>query len=174
MKQSVRVVLATIISVSLFACKSSNKSDTVDSAAIAAAAIKKDSAARADTAGLAAFKAQKRQRYEDSLKNVGAARQRVASTTTRSTRSSSGTRTSYAASGYGARSTYSNQAAVKKSHAARNGALIGAGAGALTGALVTKKNRGVGALIGGVAGAGAGFGVGKIIENKQKKKQEQQ
>jgi hypothetical protein len=47
------------------------------------------------------------------------------------------------------------------------GAVIGAGAGAVTGALVDKK-KGRGALIGGLLGAGAGTGVGAIIDSKNR------
>ncbi len=47
------------------------------------------------------------------------------------------------------------------------GAVIGAGAGALTGALVSKK-KGKGAIIGGLIGAGAGAGTGAIIDHKKK------
>jgi PBP1b-binding outer membrane lipoprotein LpoB len=49
------------------------------------------------------------------------------------------------------------------------GAVIGAGAGAITGAMVDKK-KGRGAVIGGLLGAGAGAGVGAIIDGKEKKK----
>ncbi len=49
------------------------------------------------------------------------------------------------------------------------GAVIGAGAGAVTGAMVDKK-KGEGAIAGGVLGAGAGAGVGAIIDHKKKKK----
>jgi hypothetical protein len=46
------------------------------------------------------------------------------------------------------------------------GAVIGAGAGAITGAMVSDK-KGKGAIIGGVLGAGAGLGVGAIVDKKQ-------
>jgi hypothetical protein len=49
------------------------------------------------------------------------------------------------------------------------GALIGAGVGAVSGAIINKNNRGKGAIIGGVIGAGIGAGTGVIIDNKQKK-----
>src|SRR5665213_1007811 len=49
------------------------------------------------------------------------------------------------------------------------GAVIGAGVGAVTGAIVDKKHHAAGAIIGGVAGAGAGYGAGAIIDNKKKK-----
>lgn len=48
------------------------------------------------------------------------------------------------------------------------GAVIGAGAGAITGAAVSKK-KGEGAIIGGLAGAAVGAGTGAIIDGKKKK-----
>lgn len=50
------------------------------------------------------------------------------------------------------------------------GAIIGAGGGAILGAVINKRNRKVGGLIGGLAGAGAGYAVGKHIDNRQKKR----
>jgi len=164
MIQSMRLLLVTGISVGMVACHSNPNPSTVKTTNTTPVV------AKADTAGLAAFKAAKQARYEDSLKNVGAEREKsrtkatYAATRPRASYASSGSRSSSAASGYG---STAYPVAKKKSHAARNGALIGAGAGALTGALVTKKNRGVGALIGGVAGGAAGFGVGKIVEKKK-------
>jgi YMGG-like Gly-zipper len=49
------------------------------------------------------------------------------------------------------------------------GALIGAGIGAVSGAIINKNNRGKGAVIGGILGAGVGAGTGVIIDNKEKK-----
>ena len=49
------------------------------------------------------------------------------------------------------------------------GAAIGGAAGILGGALINKRNRAVGGLVGGAVGAGAGYVVGKHIDNKQKK-----
>lgn len=49
---------------------------------------------------------------------------------------------------------------------AAKGALIGAGVGAATGAIVSKK-KGTGAIIGGLAGAGVGAGTGAIIDSKK-------
>ena len=56
----------------------------------------------------------------------------------------------------------------KKWSGAAKGAVIGAGVGAITGALVDKKH-GEGAIIGGLAGAGLGAGTGAIIDGKKKK-----
>ncbi|RYD56125.1 MAG: glycine zipper 2TM domain-containing protein [Sphingobacteriales bacterium] len=56
---------------------------------------------------------------------------------------------------------------VKKSNSGRKkGALIGAGAGALGGVLVSKNNT-KGALIGGATGAGAGYLIGRRSDNKK-------
>jgi hypothetical protein len=56
----------------------------------------------------------------------------------------------------------------KKWSGAAKGAVIGAGVGAVTGAIVSKK-KGTGAIIGGLAGAGIGAGTGAIIDDSQKK-----
>jgi hypothetical protein len=50
------------------------------------------------------------------------------------------------------------------------GAVIGAGAGAIGGAIIDKKNPGKGAIIGGVIGAGAGAATGIILDKNKKKK----
>jgi outer membrane lipoprotein SlyB len=59
----------------------------------------------------------------------------------------------------------------KKMGNVAKGAIIGAGVGAITGAVVSKK-KGKGAIIGGVLGAGAGAGVGAVINKKNQKKQQ--
>lgn len=50
---------------------------------------------------------------------------------------------------------------------AAKGAVIGAGVGAATGAIISKK-KGQGAIIGGLAGAGVGAGTGAIIDGSKK------
>ncbi|MFV5684713.1 YMGG-like glycine zipper-containing protein [Flavobacterium sp. GB2R13] len=50
---------------------------------------------------------------------------------------------------------------------AAKGAVIGAGVGAVTGAIISKK-KGQGAIIGGLAGAGVGAGTGAIIDGSKK------
>lgn len=57
---------------------------------------------------------------------------------------------------------------------AAKGAVIGAGAGAIGGAIINHKDRGTGALIGGLAGAGLGAGTGAILDSEKKKKEEEQ
>jgi hypothetical protein len=67
----------------------------------------------------------------------------------------------------GVSETYTNtQPARKKgwSHAAK-GAAIGAGAGAITGVLIDKKNA-RGAIIGGVIGAGTGYAIGRAKDRR--------
>jgi predicted nucleic acid-binding Zn-ribbon protein len=51
------------------------------------------------------------------------------------------------------------------------GALIGAGVGAISGAIIDKNHRGKGAIIGGVIGAGVGAGTGAVLDKKAKKKE---
>ena len=51
------------------------------------------------------------------------------------------------------------------------GALIGAGVGAISGVIIDKNHRGQGALWGGAIGAGVGAGVGAILDKKAKKKE---
>jgi hypothetical protein len=46
------------------------------------------------------------------------------------------------------------------------GAVIGAGAGAIGGAIINKRNRGAGAVIGGLGGAAVGTGIGAILDKK--------
>ncbi|QEC74188.1 glycine zipper 2TM domain-containing protein [Arachidicoccus ginsenosidivorans] len=46
---------------------------------------------------------------------------------------------------------------------------MGAGSGAVIGAIVDKKNRGLGAVIGAAVGGGAGYGIGKHKDNKKAK-----
>ncbi|WP_119080504.1 glycine zipper domain-containing protein [Chitinophaga alhagiae] len=60
----------------------------------------------------------------------------------------------------------------KWSHTAK-GAVVGAGAGAITGAIVN-KDRVKGAAIGTIIGAGVGAGTGAIVDKQVKKKQAQQ
>ncbi|HVI48668.1 MAG TPA: hypothetical protein VM802_27615 [Chitinophaga sp.] len=55
------------------------------------------------------------------------------------------------------------------SHTAK-GAVVGAGAGAITGALVN-KNHAAGAVIGTLIGAGVGAGTGAIVDHEKKKRQ---
>jgi len=58
------------------------------------------------------------------------------------------------------------------SHTAK-GAVVGAGAGAVTGALINKDHL-KGAAIGTVIGAGVGAGTGAIVDHAKKKKEQQQ
>lgn len=60
----------------------------------------------------------------------------------------------------------------KKFNDASKGAVIGAGSGAVLGAIISKKNRGLGAVIGAAVGGGAGYGIGKHKDNKKAKQGE--
>lgn len=57
----------------------------------------------------------------------------------------------------------------KKLNEVAKGAIIGAGVGAVTGAIVSKK-KGKGAIVGGILGAGAGAAAGKVIKDKKEVK----
>lgn len=50
------------------------------------------------------------------------------------------------------------------------GAVIGAGSGAILGAVINRRNRAVGGVVGGVVGAGAGYAIGKHRDNKNKER----
>lgn len=66
----------------------------------------------------------------------------------------------------GVSETYTNTPAQKKGWSkAAKGAAIGAGAGAVTGVLVDKKD-GRGAVVGGLVGAGAGYVIGRSQDKK--------
>jgi hypothetical protein len=67
-------------------------------------------------------------------------------------------------------STLTAQAQQRRFSPQAKGTVIGAGGGAILGAVINKRNRKVGGLIGGLAGAGAGYAVGKHIDNRQKKR----
>ncbi|PWK25133.1 YmgG-like glycine-zipper protein [Arcicella aurantiaca] len=57
----------------------------------------------------------------------------------------------------------------KKMSNVAKGAIIGAGVGALSGAVISRNNQpGKGAIIGGVIGAGVGAGAGAVLDKKQK------
>jgi hypothetical protein len=51
------------------------------------------------------------------------------------------------------------------SHAAK-GTIVGAGTGAITGALINKEHRGTGAIIGALIGAGSGYVIGRVTDKK--------
>lgn len=107
-----------------------------------------------------------RQKTFDSMTQVLAAKEAAA----RSNRSyrSSGT-TQYVQSN-SARNEPATPAEKKRKgwSGAAKGAVIGAGVGAVSGALIDNK-KGRGAIIGGVAGAGIGAGTGAIVDDAQKK-----
>jgi len=58
--------------------------------------------------------------------------------------------------------------AQKKWSPQAKGTVIGAGAGALGGALINKRNRAAGGVVGGVVGGAAGYAIGKHKDNKNK------
>ena len=80
-----------------------------------------------------------------------------------SSRSSSNSQRTYVK---GVSETYTNTQPAKKGWSkAAKGAAIGAGAGAVTGVIVDKKD-GRGAVVGGLVGAGAGYVIGRSQDKK--------
>lgn len=108
------------------------------------------------------------QRINDSLQ---LAKAKTVEKNTRSGVHSTNAREAGTGSGSGEMSTTSSQAAKKKgwSHTAK-GAVVGAGTGAITGAIINKDHPGQGAIIGTVIGAGVGAGTGLIVDKSVKKK----
>ena len=51
---------------------------------------------------------------------------------------------------------------------ATKGAVIGGAAGAVGGAIISNKKKGLGAVIGGVVGAATGYTIGKDMDKKKK------
>lgn len=93
---------------------------------------------------------------------------------TRSSRNSGGgsnVTNNYYTTNTPANANVQQQTAQKKRWSSKaTGALIGAGAGALGGALISKQ-KGTGAVIGGVSGAAVGLGTGAIIDAERKRKE---
>lgn len=109
------------------------------------------------------------QKTIDSLKNVAVINNQKETTKTTPDKATVGSKNGYVSSKSSVPATpvgYSTTKKKKLSNTAK-GAIIGAGVGAVTGAVVAKK-KGQGAIIGGVVGAGTGAGVGAIIDKKQK------
>ncbi len=149
MKKTIAVIaLAAVFA----ACNNNSKmsSETkVDSVKIIRDSLKLDSFQRADAEKKAALEA------EEAAKTERAA-------LAASSRSNNNTQVrGYSEEGYNA-----PQATQRKGmSSAAKGAIIGAGAGAVTGILVDKKN-GRGAVIGGVVGAGTGYTIGRAKDRK--------
>ena len=118
-----------------------------------------------------------KQRVVDSMENIAALEKEAAKATParRSTTqpSRSGTNTVYSSGASYSNGAYATPDPVVTTPAKRGwsakakGAVIGAGAGAVGGAIINKKNRGAGAVIGGLGGAAIGTGVGAIIDRKK-------
>jgi hypothetical protein len=102
-----------------------------------------------------------RQANELALQQKAAAEREAAEERRRNTRVAG-----YSESGYVTPATPAPERKKGMSSAAK-GALIGAGAGAITGVLIDKKD-GRGAVIGGVVGAGTGYAIGKSKDDKKK------
>ena len=107
--------------------------------------------------------------YSDTSKTPPATRTPVSVVSQKSTSSNTGSNTSASStSGSGTASTQTTQTTTTKKgwSSAAKGAVIGAGAGAIGGAIISKKKPVQGAVIGGVAGAAGGYIIGKHIDKK--------
>ena len=147
MKQLILTLATTVV---LFACN--NKPDPAVAAQERQAVI--DSITAVNTV---------KQRTIDSMNAIKKEQRQTASTT----------QTSEQGGGGGGESTAATTTPAKKkglSHTAK-GAIVGAGTGAITGAIVNKNDRVKGAAIGTIVGAGAGAGIGAIVDHSKKKKE---
>lgn len=109
-----------------------------------------------------------RQKSMDSMAAVVAAKE-AAARSNRSYRSSGSTQYVQSNSGRAESTPTATEQKRKGWSGAAKGAVIGAGVGAVSGAMIDEK-KGRGAIIGGVAGAGIGAGTGAIIDGAKKKK----
>lgn len=111
-----------------------------------------------------------RQRTIDSMNQVAAAHPKVIHERTRVVEHTTNNYTTGATNSGEAYSKTTATTTKKKGWTgATKGAIIGAGVGAVSGALID-GNKAEGALVGGALGAGAGAGTGAIIDKANKKK----
>jgi hypothetical protein len=154
------LMIAAIGATVLASCGKSEKQVALEKQQALAAyrdSIKLDSFRRAEV------EAEKRRVEERHQAELAAARRSA----TRSYSSGGGTVTTSSAG------VTSTQAQKKGWSSAAKGAVIGAGAGALGGVLIDKKDA-RGAIIGGLAGAGAGYAIGRAEDRKSGRVQPKQ
>ncbi|HEY1166013.1 MAG TPA: glycine zipper domain-containing protein [Chitinophaga sp.] len=109
----------------------------------------------------------------DSMNMVNAQKDRIEPETKAASHKKRSTAAAPAASSETSTASSGTAAPAKKkgwSHTAK-GAVVGAGAGAITGAVVNKNDRVKGAAIGTIVGAGMGAGIGAIVDHEKKKKE---
>jgi hypothetical protein len=123
---------------------------------------------KVDATELAQFEAWKEAKAAEALALQAEQGSYVApkATTTRKT-TSTAKRTSYQSPKMVSESQNAAKTTQKKGWSkAAKGTAIGAGAGAVIGAVVNKRNRAAGAIIGGVLGAGGGYVIGRTMDKK--------
>jgi thiamine pyrophosphate-dependent acetolactate synthase large subunit-like protein len=135
-----------------------------------------------DTAGLAEFRNWKQEnemmKHNEARNDVNYAtayepaqkRTRAYYPVYRTSRSSSSYTRNHSVNNGGYRTSESGHTAKtvrrKRWSKAAKGAVIGAGSGAIIGAVVNKRNRAVGAVVGGVLGGGAGYVIGRDMDKR--------
>lgn len=174
-----RMVSIFTIAVLLAACTSTTNPKANEEAALQA--FKDSLRLAADTAGLADFQAWKAQNELTDPNQYNQASQiaavaPVVAPVKRSTRSYEPARRTYrnnstASRGRGysgaSESAYPAKAPAKRGWSkAAKGTVIGAGGGAVLGAVIHKRNRAVGAVAGGVLGGGVGYGIGRKMDKR--------
>ncbi len=115
----------------------------------------------ADTVGLAEFQGWKA--HNERLAAIDAYKKTSGTSTVPSVRRSAAKQSGTMVS------SSENQAKVAKKKGwskAAKAATIGAGSGAILGAVIHKRNRALGAVIGGVVGGGVGYGIGRSKDKK--------
>jgi hypothetical protein len=90
----------------------------------------------------------------------------VSKTRSSSSRSSGSGRVSSGSNGTYSTASVPVRAKKKGWSKAAKGTVIGAGSGAVLGAIISKNHKGKGAIIGGVLGAGGGYVLGRILDKK--------
>ncbi len=148
-----QLLIAFAAATILFSCKSNEENAAIESAqkdSITAATIK--------------------QQVLDSIKESKSSHAKTKNTENVSNNDNSTTADNSTATDNTAATTTTAPAKKKGwSHTAK-GAVVGAGAGAVTGAIVNKDHL-KGAAIGTVVGAGMGAGIGAIVDHEKKKKE---
>jgi len=163
-----KILLVIGITTTLFACKSKETSslDANKQMELTGVTTAKESNYLTDTGSI--VKATTITRIIPENKNATPAANTAGNTGAVNSTNNTSTGTSTTTTSSSNNSTASTTTTTKKKgwSKAAKGTAIGAGSGAIIGAVVSKGNRGKGAIIGGVLGAGAGYVIGRDKDKK--------